>query len=199
VSSGTFETTNFGWQLQQLQQRLSEGLERFFARSNPTNTIFPNWQIPIWLQTGVFWLLVLGLVGWASWQLYQSLRPYMGVLRSFNSGSAPAPAPRDTLSTADWLARSRRAHQQGNDREACRLLYMAALQQLHETGLIPQEPSRTDGEYLRLTQDLPSASAYRTLLRVHERICFSDAAISAELFDRCWQAYREIENRKPRT
>jgi hypothetical protein len=198
VSSGTFETTSFGWQLQQLQQRLSEGVERFFARNNQADNGFPNWQIPDWLQTGLFWLLVFGLVGWASWQLYAWLRPY---IRPYVSRSrallnrSPLPNSSHAVpSSVEWVRQSRRAHQQGNDREACRLLYMAALQQLHEVGLVSQEPSRTDGEYLHLTQNLPSAPAYQTLLRIHEQVCFSDAAISADLFNRCWQAYRDIEN-----
>lgn len=74
---------------------------------------------------------------------------------------------------------------------------MAALEHLHHYDLVRQEPSRTDGEYLRLVQALPTANAYHTLFRAHEQICFSQDPISTELGDRCWQAYQELSAEHP--
>ena len=199
VASGTFEKTSFSWQIQQFQQRIGEWLERVFAHSSEDNVTPYNWQIPDWLQRGLFWLVVISLIVWAGWQLYQLLQPYLFNyfhLRDFSPPLTSARTPE--LTTLDWLKRSRQAHQQGNYREACRALYMATLQHLNDNNLIQQEPSRTDGEYLNLIQgslieDLSVSQPYQLLIRTHERLCFSDAAISAEIFDRCWQAYREIE------
>lgn len=199
MASGTFEKTNFSWQIQQFQQRIEEWLERMFARSPGDNITTPDWQIPNWLQQSLFWLVVIGLILWAGWQLYKLLHPYLSNyfrLRELSPTLTPARTPE--LTTSDWLNRSRHAQQQGNYREACRALYMATLQRLNDNGLIRQELSRTDGEYLNLIQgnlvpDLSASQPYQTLICTHERLCFSDAAISVEVFDRCWQAYQEIE------
>lgn len=196
VISGTFEKTSWDWQIQQLQQRMAEALERFFTRENQNGSQL-NWEIPDWLQKALFWLIAIGLILWASWQLYKLLQPYFSSYFRLNSLSAPlTPEPTVEPTASDWLKRSRHAQQQGNYREACRALYMATLQHLNDKDLIRQEPSRTDGEYLSLIQELSTSQPYQTLIHTHEQLCFSDSAISAELFDRCWAAYREIEGRR---
>lgn len=201
MTSGTFEKTSWNWQIQQLQQRMEEALERIFARANQNDGNF-NWEIPDWLKKALFWLIAIGLILWVSWQLYKLLQPYFSSYFQLNSLAPPLiPEPTVELTASDWLKRSRQAQQQGNYREACRALYMAALQHLNDKDLIRQELSRTDGEYLNLIQnlqDLSTSQPYQTLIRTHERLCFSDTAISAELFDRCWAAYREIEGRRMR-
>lgn len=194
MASGTFEKTSLDWQLQQFQQRIGEWLERIFSNGEQSDSDQPNWEIPDWLQKALFWLIVIGLILWAGWQLYKLLQPYFSNYFQFSRLSSAAASDRTTVLTAsDWLSRSRQAQQQGNYREACRALYMAALQHLNDKDLIRQEPSRTDGEYLSLIQELSASQPYQTLIHTHECLCFSDAAISADVFDRCWQAYREIE------
>lgn len=196
VTSGTFEKTSLSWQIRQLQQRMGEALERLFAREDQNDVNF-NWQLPDWLEEALFWLIAIGLILWAGWQLYKLLQPYFSSYFQPNTPTPPLPPGRTVeLTASDWLKRSRQSQQQGNYREACRALYMAALQQLNDKDLIRQELSRTDGEYLNLIQDLQNLSAsqpYQTLIHIHERLCFSDTTISAEVFDRCWAAYREIE------
>jgi hypothetical protein len=190
VASGTFEQTSLDWQLQQLQQRVGEWIERLFSphwRDHPT-----NWNLPVWFLQGCFWLIVTSLVGWAGWQLYQLLSPYF---YSWKPGLQPAStgaAESTELSAEQWLRRSRSAQQQRNYREACRVLYLAMLQHLNDRELIRQQASRTDGEYLSLVQTLTPSQPYQILIRTHERLCFDQTAISAETFDRCWQAYQEI-------
>jgi len=194
VASGTFERTSITWQIQQFQQRVNEWLERFFARTPNTDVPTRNWQIPDWLQKGLFWFLVTGLILWAGWQLYQLLQPYLsGYFRSGHLSPPLTAAASTQRMPSDWLKRSRQAQQQGNYREACRALYMATLQHLSDNSLIRQEPSRTDGEYLSLIQELSISQPYQLLIQTHEQLCFSDADISVEVFDRCWQAYQEIE------
>jgi hypothetical protein len=193
VPSGTFEKTNLNWQLQQLQQRIGEWLERLLA-NQPNLPAGENWQIPAeWLR-GLLALIIGGIVGFLGWQLYQRLRPYWGEIGQWGRRSIDQkPNPTETCTSAEWVKRSQAAHRQGNYREACRALYMAMLQRLNEQNLIGQEASRTDGEYFTLAQALDRPQLYQLIIRTHERLCFSEAPISAEVFDRCWQAYQAID------
>ncbi|HIK53931.1 MAG TPA: DUF4129 domain-containing protein [Synechococcales cyanobacterium M55_K2018_004] len=196
MSSGKFEETSFNWQLQQWQRQFGEWFERTFQGINLPRGQSEDWQLPSWVSQGLFWLLLGALAGWGLWQLYKLMRLYLTQLQ-WNRETPPAlgvQAPEQPLTVAAWVERSRLARQQGNYRDACRALYMGALQHLNDAGLIPQQRSRTDGEYLALVQQLPQAAAYRTLIHTHERLCFSDAVISLEDCDRCQRAYQEIES-----
>ncbi len=91
------------------------------------------------------------------------------------------------------LERSQQLYCQGNYREACRCLYLAILQHLHDTKVIIHKPSRTDGEYLQLLRStVTSMQPYETLITTHEQSCFSDTEILSENYEQCRQAYREI-------
>lgn len=190
--AGSFEKTSLEWQLQLMQQRLSEWLERLFAPIDSQS--LPNWSLPDWWLRLLFWTMVGSFMTWVSWQLYQLARPYVAALAIAQQGQSDRQSPVDrSLTAAAWLQRSRTFAQQGNYREACRALYMAALQRLNDTEPIPHEPSRTDGEYLRLTQTLSRPAPYQVLLRTHEQLCFNNANVSVDEFDRCQQAYQDIE------
>jgi hypothetical protein len=196
IALGTFEKTSFHWQIRQLQQQFGEWLQRLLM--NDSNTPNDNWQLPGWVIESLFWLIVAGLVGFLGWQLYRLLGPYLAASwRSRQRArSSQTVSTLETLPVAAWLQRSRHAQQQGDYREACRALYMAMLQRLNDQNLITQQPSRTDGEYATLLHTLSTLDRpqpYHLLLRTHESLCFSEAAISAEICDRCWQAYREID------
>ena len=192
MAAGSFEKNSFDWQLRQLQQQFMEWLERLFATPSGASND-PGFQLPDWVLRGLFWLILIGIASFLGWQLYRLLRPYLAdrflQLGRRQRDSQPQP---EQLSLADWLERSRTAQQQGNYREACRSLYMAALQQLSDRRLIDQEASRTDGEYLRLLPTLDRAQPYQVLIQTHERLCFSQADISVEQFDRCWQAFQQL-------
>ncbi|MFM7426327.1 MAG: DUF4129 domain-containing protein [Elainella sp.] len=133
---------------------------------------------------------VAGHDGLGRLQLYRLARPYLENLERRSGPVRLTPPP-------DWLQQAQTAHRQGDYRLACRALYLAALQRLSERGLIPQALSRTDGEYLSLLHqlDLPLADQqpYQLLIRTHERLAFDQFAASADLYDRCWQAYRQLE------
>lgn len=193
--AGEFQKNSFGWQIQQAQQRIEEWFERVFFGNNPNFNPALDWSLPSWLLEGLFWLLIITLVGWAGWQLYKFLSPYLYTSLQLGKQQIAQAAVTQTqkLTAAEWLERSRTAQQQGDYREACRCLYLAVLQQLNDKDLIPQEASRTDGEYLRLVQTLDNSQPYQTLIRTHEQLCFSDAAISPETFERCWRAYQEMQ------
>jgi hypothetical protein len=195
--AGSFEKNSIAWQLQLMQQRLGEWLERLFAPVSGQS--LPNWSLPDWLLQLLFWVIVGGLISWLGWQLYQLARPYFAALKIAQQGQSDRQSSVDRpVTAAAWLQRSRIFAQQGNYREACRALYMAALQRLNDTEPIPHEPSRTDGEYLRLTQTLPRPASYQVLIRTHEQLCFNNTDISVDEFDRCQQAYHEIEREERR-
>ena len=192
VAVGSFEKNSLDWQLHQLQQQFMEWLERLFS-SMAGAPDQPGTQLPEWLLRGLFWLMVIGAASFVGWQLYRLLRPYL-VARFSQLGRQrhQSPPPPERRSLTEWLERSRTAQQQGNYREACRALYMAALQQLGDRHLIDQEASRTDGEYLRLLPTIDRSQPYQVLIQTHERLCFSESDISVEQFDRCWQAFQQI-------
>lgn len=187
LASGTFSNNSLDWQIQKFFQRLGEGIESWFSNNvtvpdNPT-------PLPTWFLQGLFWLVAISLIAWASWQLYRLLQPYWQQV-----DRQPVAAQQ---SVADWLNQAKTAQGQGNYQTACRALYMAALQRLSEQGLIPEQLSRTDGEYLALLRSLslapPAQALYQTLIGIHERLYFDRVTASAELYDRCWQAYQQLE------
>lgn len=190
--AGSFEKSSIEWQLRLVQQRVSEWLERLFAPVDRAR--LPNWSLPEWLLQLLLWVIAGMLVGWVGWQLYTLLRPYLNTLAPSQQGQAVNRSRADRpLTVAEWLRRSHTFAQQGDYREACRALYMAALQRLNDTEPIPHEASRTDGEYLQIIQTLPCPAPYQVLIRTHEQLCFDNADISANEFDRCQRAYQEIE------
>ena len=200
MSKGSFEKDSLGWQLGQLQQRFGEWWELQFSRFAPDSSkaSLPSWwDSPIlqMLAQAVFWMIVALLVTWVGWLIWRLLRPYIySLTQSFNQPTnKAAQTPAKELSVAGWLQRSQKFQQQGNYREACQCLYMAMLQRLNDSGIAPHELSRTDGEYLRLVQQLPQPRPYRTLLMTHQQLCFSNTEASSSDFEQCQQAYREIE------
>jgi hypothetical protein len=200
MSNGSFEKDSLGWQLGQLQQRFGEWWELQLSRfsPNPSKASLPSWWNSPMIQTlakAAFWLILALLLTWIGLQIGRWLHPYLYSLT--HSLSQPAQkvtqTPAKSLSVAGWLQRSQKFQQQGNYREACRSLYMAMLQRLHDNGIAPHESSRTDGEYLKLVQQLPQPKPYRTLLMTHQQLCFSNTEASSSDFEQCQQAYQEIE------
>ncbi len=200
MSNGSFEKDSLGWQLSQLQQRFGEWWELQLSRfsPNPSNASLPSWwNLPMiqMLAKATFWLILALLLTWIGLQIWRWLRPYLySLTHSLNQPAQKVTqTPAQSLSVAGWLQRSQKFQQQGNYREACRALYMAMLQQLHDNGIAPHESSRTDGEYLKLVQQLPQPKPYRTLLMTHQQLCFSNTEASSADFEQCQQAYQEIE------
>ncbi|WP_017714989.1 DUF4129 domain-containing protein [Kamptonema formosum] len=196
MSAGSFETTNFGWQLQQLQQQAAEWLELQLSQFHPPQVSWPSlpagWS---WLQPvswALFWV-TLGLL--LSWLALRLLRLWPEIWSAFPSllGNSPKVTPLESpLTPAAWQQQSQEFQRLGNYREACRSLYMAMLQQLHDTGTAQNLPSRTDGEYRHLLRQLRAGEPYEILLLTHERLCFGTAEPAPEDFRRCQQAYRQI-------
>lgn len=197
MPANAFEKNNLGWQLRQLRQRVSEWFELKTSQTFSDISLPPWWDWPIlqFIAKVVAFTTLALLLSWIIWQLWQLLRPYIYSLRTQRRQPADRAARTESreLSVAAWLQRSSKFQQQGNYREACRCLYMAMLQRLHDRGIAPHASSRTDGEYLQLIQQLPQPRPYQTLFVTHQRLCFSQAEASRSVFDQCQQAYREIE------
>ncbi len=200
MPASPFEKNSLGWQLYQLQQRVGEWWELQTSRFVPN---VPNASLPSWLKSPLlwtiakiaFWVLLAWLLSWAALRIMRRLSPYFYGLRNQLSESADkARAQNSEVLIANWLQRSQKFQQQGNYREACLCLYRAMLQRLNDTGIAKDQPSRTDGEYLQLVQQLPQPQPYQTLLLTHQELSFSNAEASPSLFDECQQAYREIES-----
>jgi hypothetical protein len=191
--SGTYQKDGLDWQLLQLQQRIGEWFEGLFPQDTPEMQS-PNWWVPPeWLFRAAFWLVAITTGLWVLWQLYRLLRPHLNTILFANqSMQVVASSPERMVPGAEWLQRSRQFAQQGNYAEACRCLFLAMVQQLDETGQLPNDKSRTDGEYLRAVQTFAQVPCYRELIRTHERLKFGDQPVSQEVYQRCDRAYGEI-------
>lgn len=196
-SANEFEKASFAWQIQQWQQQFREWIELKISQ-NQIN--FPKVRLAsglldlLWpLFKVLSWLILAVVIIWLGWQLWLIFRPYIYSLDFELDKLRDKSTRHSELTVVDWWRRSQKFYHQGNYAGAARCLYMAMLQKLHDTHLIPHQSSRTDGEYRQLTESLPQHSAYRVLLNTHENLCFGNADISLETFEDCQQAYREIE------
>jgi len=195
ILASEFQRTSPGWVLQRELRRLGEWLNLvLFGSDRRLDDYLPDWTIPEWLLEFVFWAFTVTLAAWAGWQLYRLLMPYFNqwlvANREYVVVGTTAPEPLTPVE--EWLRRSQTAQKQGDYREACRALYMAALQKLSDAELIRQQSSRTDGEYLTLLSNVPRPQPYQELVRVHEQLCFSDRPITAETYAQCQRAFQEI-------
>lgn len=193
-----FAKTSWGWQLSQFQQQVGEWIEFQLSRlRSPFSDINPQWSLDIpWLVDlikALVWLLIIVILAWLVWQLWRVLEPYLYSWRQQKIERAIAHNTQLIQSSVqNWVKRSQIYFTQGNIKEACRCLYQAMLQRLHDTGIAPHQASRTDGEYQQLLDSLPKSPAYQTLIATHEQICFGSAEVSLDNFEQCQQAYREI-------
>ena len=197
MAADSFDKNSLGWQLQQLGQRIGEWIEARFPQNSPNLPQIPKWSFPTGLLEAMFWAIVLSAGLWLGWQLMQLLAPYWMRSSAQDATWQLRTAPKaEERSVAGWIRQMQEFQRQGDYREACRALYMAMLQRLNDTKLVPHQFSRTDGEYWQVVQQLPQSQAYQTLIRTHEQLCFGDGVISADLFNRCQRAYQEIERLK---
>jgi len=191
-----FETTNFGWQLEQLQQQVGEWIEHKLSSSNRdfSGFVLPNFVYNFFV--GLAWIILSLTLAWLGFLLYKLVRPYLFNLWSrqiMNRGITVANSPLPMYSVDRWLKKAKNCQLEGNYTEACRALYMGMLQLLSDRHLILHQDSRTDGEYRELISDFSQSQAYKILLNTHEQLCFSDRLrISSEIFHTCQNAYSQI-------
>ena len=103
--------------------------------------------------------------------------------------------PVQVFTVNELLAKSQQFQQAGDYTQASRWLYLAMLQRLNDANLIPHQDSRTDREYISVLSTVPSVNVGEILVAMHEQLHFGNRQIASEDFDRCQQAYRQIEER----
>jgi hypothetical protein len=192
MTTGSFDKTSIPWEIQKTTRWIQEWLELQFPDT-------PNYRgdpVPGWLVQVVFWVVAVGLATWLLWQGYRWWRLYRCDRRPrpkpYNVRTTAK--PREPLTVTEWLQQAQAFQRQGDYAQACRALYMAMLQRLDDTHQLPLSASRTDREYWQLIQSFPHPQPYGVLIDVHEQLCFGDSVISADVFQRCQQAYREIDS-----
>ncbi|MBE9251466.1 DUF4129 domain-containing protein [Dolichospermum sp. LEGE 00240] len=196
MTTDAFEQTNWVWQFSLFQQQVGEWVEYQFSRFQKT---FPGWSISPWLNellTILFWSGLGLFLVWVGWRLWQEFNPYLYTWLNAVSnarGSRTKANSRETSITL-LLSQAQEFQRQYNYSEACRCVYLAMLQQLHEQAIARQQLSRTDGEYLQLLKSsVTLLQPYQTLITTHEQLCFSEHEILAENYQQCWQAYKKIQ------
>jgi Domain of unknown function (DUF4129) len=198
------EQTSLGWQIRLASQRAGEWVELQFSKWNQPNPDVPEPptlpEFPAWLGPLLFWLLIIGAVVLLSILILSIIDHFLAERASQGKPQwrkAPTTVPEPTLS--EWLKTAQRFAQAGNWPEACRALYMAALQKLHDRKWIAHQPSRTDREYitqlLTPVTNIPQPRPYQLLITTHERAHFGQDPLSEEVYQRCRTAYQEIEKK----
>ncbi len=184
-SSTNFENDNWSWQLQQLGQQFQEWWE-FYSRDlgRRVEPWLPSewWKylnVPDWLYNLLLWVTFTWLVVWLALRFLRWRSPYL--LR----GLVSQPQSARPASGKSLIRASQQYAAQGNYTEACRYLYLAMLELLHEKGQIPQQRSLTDGEYRTLLASLPGSDRYYYLIDVHEQLCFAEQTMSVDVFEQC--------------
>jgi Domain of unknown function (DUF4129) len=187
------EKTSWRWQLEQLQQQVGEWVE-VKLRSNDRDLqldSLPPWLEPLLVR--LMWLILAGIVIWIG---YRIIYPYWQswLERSNRSKLTPDRSPEKVYTVAELLAQSQQFQQVSDYTQASRWMYLAMLQRLNDANLIPHQLSRTDREYLQLLGTVPVANIGEILVDLHEQLHFGDRAISSADFDRCQQAYQQMES-----
>lgn len=199
MSNNSFEQDSLSWQLQQLQQQITEWWEwqlQIWDFDTPDTN-----SDPIWWDSPLTWIILKGLLwftlavtlSWLAILIIRKLEPYFYSLQKLNLSGKNSQKPGTKLSPNHWVQKAKKYQKQGNYREACRSLYFALLQHLHETNLIQHQESRTDGEYRQLVTQIPRADPYQTILKIHEQLLFSNLEASESLLKKCQQAYQKTQ------
>ncbi|WP_017654290.1 DUF4129 domain-containing protein [Fortiea contorta] len=203
MTTEAFEKTSWSWQYSLFQQQVGEWIEYQFSQlQSALPQLPPEWSISPWLSQVLYILswLALGLfLAWVVWRLWLEFGHYVyaWLTENLDHLAAGNKSSVEDSSVTLWLTRSQAYYRQGNYREACRCLYLAILQRLHDTKVLTHKPSRTDSEYLQLLRlSVTPIQPYETLITTHEQLCFDDGEILPENYQQCQQAYQEIINQR---
>jgi hypothetical protein len=186
------EKTSWRWQLEQLQQQVREWIEVKF-QSNDRDLqldIFPSWLGSFLIRLA--WLLLAGILIWIGYRfIYPAWQRWR---RDRQDRNIPLDSSQiATYTVAELLAKSQQFYSDGDYTQASRWLYFAMLQRLNDANIIPDRVSLTDREYLQLLKTVLIVDVGETLVSIHERLHFGNEQIAIEDFNRCQQAYRQME------
>ena len=198
MSEQSYQTSSTGWSVRLLRQRTTEWFEGITQRSDRPAPDGPNvdWSLPDWAVNLLFWGLTAAVVLWIAWRLLLILERQMKRWRSQRMQRlGDRVRQRGTeWPVSVWLQRAQTLQQQGNYGAACRALYMALLQLLHDRDWVPHRDSRTNGEYLETLHQFRPQDAFRLLIGTHDRSQFSAAALSATDYQQCSDSFADIQN-----
>jgi hypothetical protein len=185
------EKSSWRWQGEQLQQQLGEWIEvKLRSDDRDLNLdIFPPWLGGLLVR--LTWLVLAGLIIWFGYKVIYPYWQQWQANKSLNLDVGKTPEP--TYTVAELLARSQQFQRDRDYTQATRWLYLAMLQRLNDANLIPHQPSRTDREYLKMLGTLPSIEIGEVLVSTHELLHFGNMPITVASFERCQQAYRQID------
>ena len=204
MSTVSFQENSPGWQFELGKQQLQEWWELKISEIEidpPDLSIFDSPLIRLGIKF-ILWSLITIILVWLTWQLWLLLRPVINNWRrqqqQFKRSQIGFPNQiQAQLSPQEWLTKARQNYQEQNYRQGIFCLYQGILQYLSDREIINTLSSRTDGEYLKLIQqlNLKQFLSYQLLFSTHEKLCFSDLFPSATLFDQCERAYQVITNK----
>ncbi|MDJ0680238.1 MAG: hypothetical protein QNJ18_10290 [Xenococcaceae cyanobacterium MO_167.B52] len=204
MSTVSFQENSPGWQFELGKQQLQEWWELKISEIEidpPDLSIFDSPLIRLGIKF-ILWSLITIILVWLTWQLWLLLRPVINNWRrqqqQFKRSQIGFPNQiQAQLSPQEWLTKARQNYQEQNYRQGIFCLYQGILQYLSDREIINTLSSRTDGEYLKLIQqlNLKQFLSYQLLFSTHEKLCFSDLFPSATLFDQCEHAYQVITNK----
>lgn len=197
AAESSIQTNNIPWQIRQMGKNLSEWIQLQLSQDPGPEDPPPSFEFPAWIGQLLFWCLVIGAALYVAWLLVRAFDEFMSKRRN---QVKPQPQiqtiePPTLHSVAEWLRLAKQYERESNWREACRALYMAALQVLHDREWVPHLPSRTDSEYLQAIQPLKQPRPLQVLIRTHERSLFGGEVLGADNLQRCQRAYEEIDQR----
>jgi len=200
---GDYRTTSLAWQTGLLVRRFREWLEYRLSLidfEGPDLPELPDWSFPELVQQILFWSLIIALSAWLAFLLYRALeqpiRDWLERTQGWTRLGDRTPSADPERSAQYWQQQAQTYAEQGNYSEACKALYRATLQQLHDALILPHDASRTDGEYLtgvRQKMNPTGPRPYQLLIGTHERLVFGIAEASYEVFKRCRLAYEAIQ------
>ncbi len=189
-----FERDSIGWQIDKLSRHWEEWLESNTNTSQPPDyeppSVEMDWLLPFLYFSA--WLLLTVFLAWLGLIIYRLSRNYW--LGQWMRATRRATVPYPDRTVAEFLRTALKLYQQGDYREACRHLYLALLQTLHDRQIVPQQLSRTDGEYrhvLAQTKSVPLQPC-TTIINLHERLIFSNSTASPQDFDLCQTAFNQV-------
>lgn len=197
AAESSIQTNSVPWQIRQAGKNLSEWIQLQLMQDSEPQSPPPNWELPPWVGQIFFSLVIIVGIALFAWIIVQLIDRYLAYRRDRSQPlpQMPAVVPPTYQSAAELLKQARQFEREGNWRAACRALYLAALQRLHDREWVLHLPSRTDGEYLQAIQTLQQPRPLQLLIRTHERSLFGGDRLSADNVQRCRQAYEEIEKR----
>lgn len=187
-----FRRDGIGWQIGKLRRNFDEWLE-VVTRSEETErerSVIADWVLH--LLNVLAWVVLILFLAWLGLIIYRTGRNYW--LERQGRSARLEEVFHSHKPFAELLQSAQTYYNQGNYQEACRHLYLALLQILHDRGILPQAVSRTDGEYRRFLGQksaLPLQS-YRTVINLHENLTFGSLVPSKQDFENCRMALDQI-------